>query len=293
MIVILKKLNNTKDITLEFVDEIKADNIFYGITQSPESKDYMIVLYNKCKKCNIICNSIHFQQNFNNWTSGNYEIDEFIQYTQLSSHKDLRKALEWIPYDKFYNIKYIAENEYKAKWIDGNIFAWDIKNKNWKRENQYMIVILKKLSNPNGSKLMDEIKADNIFYGITQSPESKDYMMVLYNKCKKCNIICNSIHFKQNFNNWTSGNYEIDEFIQYTQLSSHKDLRKALEWIPHEKFYNIKYIVKNEYYEADWSDEKLLYWDHNDQKWKRSIRNIIVVLKKLSNPNCSKLMDEV
>src|SRR5687767_13504179 len=31
------------------------------------------------------CNSIHFQQDFNKWTSGNKEIDEFIQKFQLNA----------------------------------------------------------------------------------------------------------------------------------------------------------------------------------------------------------------
>ena len=37
----------------------------------------MIVL--ACEKCNKICNAIHFQRNFKNWTSGNNDIDKYIQ----------------------------------------------------------------------------------------------------------------------------------------------------------------------------------------------------------------------
>src|SRR5438034_5774176 len=119
------------------------NNEFYGITQDPETKDYMMVLNDKCKICDHICNAIHFQRNFDNWTSGNNEIDEFIQDTQLLAHYYTLKALEWIPYDRFYNIKYIAESEfgkmYRATWIDGNISYWDDKNQNWKRANQDML----------------------------------------------------------------------------------------------------------------------------------------------------------
>jgi hypothetical protein len=42
---------------------------------------------NKCKKCKDTCYTIHFQHNFENWTSGNNNIDKFIQSTQLSAHK--------------------------------------------------------------------------------------------------------------------------------------------------------------------------------------------------------------
>ena len=93
-----------------------------------------------CEKCNKICHAIRFQRNFENWTSNNNGIDKFIQYTQISAHGwyGLKKALEWIPYDKFYDIKYIAEGEfgkmYRANWIDGPIDEWDVENQNWKRD---------------------------------------------------------------------------------------------------------------------------------------------------------------
>src|SRR5688572_27251398 len=32
-----------------------------------------------------LCHAKHFQQNFKNWTSGNRDIDEFIQKTQLKT----------------------------------------------------------------------------------------------------------------------------------------------------------------------------------------------------------------
>src|ERR1044072_3472456 len=68
------------------------------------------------------CNSKHFQQEFNKWTSGNKEIDEFIQKFQLNA-TNLNEVLEWIPYDRFENIEYLAEGGfgtvYKAEWING------------------------------------------------------------------------------------------------------------------------------------------------------------------------------
>ena len=70
------------------------------------------------------CNSKHFQQDFNKWTSGNKEIDEFIQNFQLNATCD-KEILEWIPYEKFENIEYLAKGGFgivhKAKWIDGYI----------------------------------------------------------------------------------------------------------------------------------------------------------------------------
>src|SRR6201988_4895222 len=118
------------------------DYIFYGITQNPETKNYIMVSDNKCIKCNLVCYAIHFQQNFENWTSGNNDIDKFIQDAQLSAHDNASDALEWVPYNRFDDIKYIANGkfgkEYRANWIDGYITYWDSKNKNWKRKDQNM-----------------------------------------------------------------------------------------------------------------------------------------------------------
>ena len=66
-----------------------------------------------CEECNQentepdwcrSCNAKRFRQNFKNWTSGNIDIDKFIQHTQLSA-TNRYKVLEWIPYDRFYDIK--------------------------------------------------------------------------------------------------------------------------------------------------------------------------------------------
>ena len=95
------------------------------------------------------CNSKHFQQEFNKWTSGNKEIDEFIQKFQLNA-TNLNEVLEWIPYDRFENIEYLAEGGfgtvYKAKWIDGYIKRWDINQTNWFRLESNKYVVLKCLN---------------------------------------------------------------------------------------------------------------------------------------------------
>ena len=49
---------------------------------------------------------------------------------------------------------------------------------------------------------------------------------------------CNCAKLIKNFNDWTSGNDELDEFIRYTQSTS-KSYLSYLEWIPHERFENI------------------------------------------------------
>jgi hypothetical protein len=117
----------------------------------------MVVLDDICVKCNYVCNSIYFQRNFINWASGNNDIDKFIQSTQLSAHNNVLDALEWIPYNRFHDIKYITEDKfnkiYSANWIDGCILrkswksSWDDNNQNWERKNPNMFVFLKNLNN--------------------------------------------------------------------------------------------------------------------------------------------------
>jgi serine/threonine protein kinase len=110
----------------------------------------------ECEKCNNKCSKTCFLRNFSNWTSGNNDIDKFIQETQLSTHCNkydeiFKKVLEWIPYDRFHNIEYIARGGfgkvYRASWLDGYMINWDNKNQNWKRRNQNMFVALKSLDN--------------------------------------------------------------------------------------------------------------------------------------------------
>ena len=82
------------------------------------------------------CNGKRFQQNFQNWTSGNHDIDELIQRTQLNA-KNNGEVIEWIEYDRFENIEYLAKGgfgtTYKATWTDGCIQWWDSDNNQWKR----------------------------------------------------------------------------------------------------------------------------------------------------------------
>jgi hypothetical protein len=101
--------------------------------------------YGLCKECKQLktnenwcwsCNSKRFQQNFKNWTSGNNEVDKFIQNAQLKA-KESREILEWIEYDRFENIEYLAKGGfgtiYKAIWKDGCIYRWGPVNNQWER----------------------------------------------------------------------------------------------------------------------------------------------------------------
>ena len=138
-------------------EQIK-DFIFYNLTEEQKLLIDKLILneelknrykkYDLCEECkqpNIgykwcqSCNGKRFQQNFQNWTSGNHDIDELIQGTQLKA-KNYKEVLEWIEYYRFENIEYLAKGgfgtTYKATWKDGYIEYWDSENNQWKRYKQ-------------------------------------------------------------------------------------------------------------------------------------------------------------
>ena len=115
----------------------------------------------------------------------------------------------------------------------------------------------------------------------------------VYGICGECNEPgtglgwcqpCNAKRFKENFKNWTSGNKNIDKFIQHSQLNA-VHYSKCLEWIPFEKFQNVTYITRGGFgkiYSADWPEGNILYWDIENQTWYRYF-NRKVALKSLDN----------
>ena len=110
------------------------------------------------------CNAKRFKDNFKNWTSGNKDIDEFIQKSQLDAvnHK---KHLEWIPFENFQDVTYIAKGGfgkvYSAVWPEGNIWYWDIENQEWHRYlkgNKFALKSLDNSSNISSDFLNEVIK---------------------------------------------------------------------------------------------------------------------------------------
>ena len=79
-------------------------------------------------------------------TSGNPEIDNLIYESQLKT-KDYSRNLEWIPYDRFQDIKSIGEggfaNIFSATWLDGE----PIRLRKTKERTEPIRVALKKLKN--------------------------------------------------------------------------------------------------------------------------------------------------
>ena len=119
----------------------------------------------KCKECFqalsdyngcLHCARNRLQQDFDKWTSGNKGIDKLIQDSQLSVGST-DYILEWIPYNKFNDIKYVAEGGfakvYSATWSDGRR-KWDQKSNNWKRKGPSKVAL--KVFNNSLKNLSDD-----------------------------------------------------------------------------------------------------------------------------------------
>ncbi|RHZ64767.1 hypothetical protein Glove_320g51 [Diversispora epigaea] len=156
------------------------------------NRDFTDLANRRCKP--------HLQIDFDKRTSGNIAIDKFIQDAQQNADSNW-KVIEWIPYNRLKDIEEVAKGGFgtihKAKWIthknkciDGLIEELDFENQRWSRYDQRKVA-LKKFDN-NFTDLNEDflneiaihLKTMNGFatpriYGITQDPETNEFIMVL------------------------------------------------------------------------------------------------------------------
>ena len=116
-----------------------------------------------CKECVPSCI-------IEGWTSGNSEIDEFIKDTIYNTRNNdyygYPLFLEWVPFDRFEDIKPIGEGGfakvYSAKWIDGKANYTRQDDGTWvKKDSKPINVALKRL---NGSQNMSSEYLNEVFY---------------------------------------------------------------------------------------------------------------------------------
>ncbi|RHZ59058.1 hypothetical protein Glove_365g30 [Diversispora epigaea] len=140
----------------------------------------------KCSKCHQdntgekwchSCNVKQFQNEFDKWTSGDQEIDKFIQQIQLNANK-YREIIEWIPFERLGNVRYLAEGGfgtvYEADWLDGfikstvksTIKSTDINEKGcgfdeldvWYRKGEQSVCLKCHSNSTNKNGFLQEIK---------------------------------------------------------------------------------------------------------------------------------------
>ncbi|RGB24379.1 hypothetical protein C1646_821627, partial [Rhizophagus diaphanus] len=140
------------------------------------------------------CYYKRFQEDFENWTSGNPAIDKFIQNIQLKANIK-EEVIEWVEYNDLENVEYLAKGGfgivYKAIWRQGKIHTWNFDSNRWKRDRSQRVV-LKYIYNSqdNIAEFLREVESHVIAnelgsvgvircYGITKNPETNEYMMIM------------------------------------------------------------------------------------------------------------------
>ncbi|CAG8622036.1 44351_t:CDS:2 [Gigaspora margarita] len=130
---------------------------------------------------------------FSNWTSGDDGLDRFIQQTQLET-PDPRYHMQWIPFDNFSDIKFVAKgghsSVFSATWLNKTDQVWDGAKQAFVEKP--LVVALKSLKNSQelSEEFLDEfkrhgsLKLDGCGYivhchGVTRHPETQEYMMVM------------------------------------------------------------------------------------------------------------------
>jgi hypothetical protein len=121
------------------------DNVFID---TKETEDQRLKHYSRCRECNEIntdnnwcltCKAAHFRNDFDKWTSGNKEIDYFIQNTQIHAWSKWL-VLEWYPWENFSKVKEIGKGGYgtvfRAKSKVRRIHKWDHQNNQWNRDEK-------------------------------------------------------------------------------------------------------------------------------------------------------------
>ncbi|CAG8816042.1 6499_t:CDS:2 [Gigaspora margarita] len=122
----------------DFINNVLID--FKPGDEFYETESTRLKKYGQCLECNKIrtgrkwcrsCNAEYFRQAFSTWTSGNLEIDYFIQNSQIYATSSLTN-LEWWPYDIFLDIEEIGRGGYgtvfRAKRKVQRIKGWDYLN---------------------------------------------------------------------------------------------------------------------------------------------------------------------
>ncbi|CAB5396452.1 unnamed protein product [Rhizophagus irregularis] len=196
----------------------------------------------------ILCQMYDIKINSTSWTSGDEEIDEliseFTQEIQLKIIKSCDTIFEWIPYNRFINIKEVGKGHfmtiYSAIWKDGPLH-YDLKSvKGTRKSNKNVTLKCYYNSHDKINKILEKVKTYPInringTLGISQNPYTKDYVIVFQGDyCERCD---------EEYS-------DIDNFIQEIQLNFDDIISRdsSFQWIPYNEFYNIKEKMMIKYY---------------------------------------------
>ncbi|GES81542.1 kinase-like domain-containing protein [Rhizophagus clarus] len=216
-------------------DEEEQYGLCYDCNR-PDEERYSVLCFD-CNRSNTsdgwcqYCNSRRFQQDFNKWTSGNEFIDKFIQDTQLKA-RDSKEVMEWIPYNYFRNIQYLAQGGfsivYKAILLNGRIYKWGNEEKQWKRYSNKL----------NDDDYENAKQQDSIMSPLNQN-EKEGWYVVLKSLNNSSNI---NENFLNEFNPETL-NYMIA--MEYKCDGNFRSNLMIRKYNPYDKYHNLRWIAKS------------------------------------------------
>ncbi|GES91819.1 kinase-like domain-containing protein [Rhizophagus clarus] len=249
--VALKYLHNLQDID-EFLNNVIENNVNYGISQDPDTKDYIIVFQDiYCEKCN------------KKYTNISYKWCKSCQIKNLTNLFD--------------EIEKVCENEvfkaYSAKWMDGPLYLGIIWNKKkYIRESDKKVTLkhLRKLQNID--KFLNKVKQvlfyDKKLYGISQNPITNDYIIVLQDEYytnkkqtnKKVALKClyNSLNITDEFLNEVkkySINNHGNNILRIYGLSQNPDTKEYIIILEYAEGGNFNNWMNKNYRNFSWSSK--------------------------------------
>ncbi|RHZ80159.1 hypothetical protein Glove_139g113 [Diversispora epigaea] len=150
------------------------------------NKKNTIYSYGYCDLCTID----HFTQEFPTWSSGNTDIDRIIKECQIH----YGYSLQWVSYDNFRDIEFIAEGGYgsvHSTLLEKGVKRyWDLNKSEWDYSNVGDKVALKEIkdSKDDVSKFLKEVQniqlVSDLLYiticlGISKNPKTQNYIIVM------------------------------------------------------------------------------------------------------------------
>ena len=143
--------------------QVQIESEFNNLNISDKDSTSVNINHENCSYCDkpfteeLWCKECDPRRMIEGWTSGNNDIDKFIKDTIYDARNDDdAKFLEWVPFDRFTDIKEVGEGGfakvYSAKWIDGKAKYTKQDDGSWKKSEPKPInIALKRL---NGSQNM-------------------------------------------------------------------------------------------------------------------------------------------
>ncbi|RHZ86110.1 hypothetical protein Glove_54g95 [Diversispora epigaea] len=184
-----------------------------------------IINYGYCD----LCTKEHFIEEFKTWSSGNVEIDKIIQECQTNYGYNL----QWIPYDNFRDIEYIASGGYGS--VHSTILKngvkryWDLNESDWDYCNVGDKVALKEINDSKDDisifikevqniQTVSDLLYVTICLGISKNPSTQNFIIVM-------ELYDNSLH-KFLKNDFWKLRWEIKLFLLYNTAGGLDNLHK-------------------------------------------------------------------